>query len=116
MRETCYHCGEPVIGKPITTDNHSFCCSGCKSVYLVLKSSDLDSFYSIENQAGNRPGSKSKEQYRFLDTISWEKCGECQFCIRERPPNLVSCFLTSRDIHLPSEVRKFPYRQRNFET
>ena len=73
MSETCYHCGEPVVGKPITTDNHSFCCSGCKSVYLVLKSSDLDSFYSIENQAGNRPGSKSKEQYRFLDTENFRK-------------------------------------------
>lgn len=73
MSETCYHCGEPVVGKPITTNNHSFCCSGCKSVYLILQSSDLDSFYSIENKAGNRPGSKSNEQYRFLDTENFRK-------------------------------------------
>jgi len=67
MSESCFHCGDEILGKAIKAEEHSFCCNGCKSVYLLLKENDLDSFYSLENQAGKKPGGKSGDQYRFLD-------------------------------------------------
>ena len=68
MSETgCFHCGEPVIGKAITFDEKSFCCNGCKSVYQLLSSNDLDAFYSIENQAGLRPKVANEHKYAFLE-------------------------------------------------
>ena len=67
MSEKCFHCGDEIVGRAIKSEEHMFCCNGCKSVYLLLKDNDLDSFYSLENQAGNKPGLKSKDQYRFLD-------------------------------------------------
>jgi Cu+-exporting ATPase len=67
MSENCFHCGDEIVGKAIKAEQHLFCCNGCKSVYLLLKDNELDSFYSLENQAGNKPGLKSKDHYRFLD-------------------------------------------------
>jgi Cu+-exporting ATPase len=67
MSENCFHCGDEIVGKAKKAEDHSFCCHGCKSVYLLLKDNNLDSFYSLENQAGNKPGGKSGDQYRFLD-------------------------------------------------
>lgn len=64
---TCYHCGDEIIGKSYSYDQKSFCCNGCRSVYLLLKSNDLDSFYSIEEKAGTRPNSSYENKYAFLD-------------------------------------------------
>lgn len=51
----CYHCGDNVIDKSIVLEDKAFCCTGCKSVYQLLKANDLDSFYKIDRQAGQRP-------------------------------------------------------------
>ncbi len=66
-QKACYHCGDSIIGKEISFDNKSFCCSGCKSVYELLSSNDLGAFYSIENNAGTKPTTEDALKYGFLD-------------------------------------------------
>jgi Cu+-exporting ATPase len=65
--EKCYHCGDDVIGKGITYDDKPFCCNGCKSVYQLLADNDLNTFYSIEDNAGVRPNSSNTHKYAFLE-------------------------------------------------
>lgn len=63
----CYHCGERIIGKPVTLKDKSFCCTGCRSVYSLLEENGLDSFYSIDQQPGTKPVSARENAYAFLD-------------------------------------------------
>lgn len=67
MSETCYHCGEEVIGRGYTLDDKSFCCNGCKSVFQLLSENGLNSFYSMEQNAGTKPKTEDVHRYDFLD-------------------------------------------------
>ena len=66
-QKTCYHCGDDVIGKGIELDEKEFCCNGCKSVYQLLSSNQLDGFYQYEKQAGVRPQQSDIHKFSFLD-------------------------------------------------
>ncbi len=66
-QKTCYHCGDDVIGKGIELDDKEFCCNGCKSVYQLLSSNQLDSFYAYEAQSGVRPQTSDDHKFSFLD-------------------------------------------------
>lgn len=33
----CFHCGDECDARPVHFENKSFCCSGCKSIYEILK-------------------------------------------------------------------------------
>ncbi|MCU0442135.1 MAG: heavy metal translocating P-type ATPase metal-binding domain-containing protein [Bacteroidia bacterium] len=48
---TCFHCGDNCVST-IMVDVHSFCCAGCKSVYLLLSQNNLCGYYQIENAPG----------------------------------------------------------------
>lgn len=67
MSESCYHCGEEVIGKGYSLDDKSFCCNGCKSVFQLLSENGLNSFYSMEENAGSKPKTADVHRYDFLD-------------------------------------------------
>jgi Cu+-exporting ATPase len=67
MSESCYHCGDEVIGRGHTLGDKSFCCNGCKSVYQLLNENGLDSFYSMEQNAGSKPKNTDVHRYDFLD-------------------------------------------------
>lgn len=54
----CYHCGEPCI-ELIAEDDHSFCCTGCRQVYLLLNENDLCVYYDIDAN----PGIKAKGKF-----------------------------------------------------
>jgi Cu+-exporting ATPase len=54
---SCYHCGEDCNSNPVIFDEKPFCCSGCKTVYDILKESNACEYYNIENH----PGIKIKE-------------------------------------------------------
>ena len=69
-QRSCFHCGDEVIGKGISFDDKSFCCNGCKSVYRLLSSNELGSFYDLESQAGTKPSSSNEHKYAFLDVES----------------------------------------------
>jgi len=70
MSENCYHCGEEVVGRGYTLGDKSFCCNGCKSVYQLLNENGLDSFYSMEQNAGSKPKNTDVHRYDFLDLPS----------------------------------------------
>lgn len=65
--ETCYHCGDEVIGRAFKLEEKSFCCNGCKSVFQLLNENGLNSFYSMEQNAGTRPKATDVHRYDFLD-------------------------------------------------
>jgi P-type Cu+ transporter len=65
--DKCYHCGDDIIGKPILTDDHEFCCNGCKSVYMLLNENALGNFYQLEQGAGIRPSDSNPHKFAFLD-------------------------------------------------
>ncbi len=67
MKQSCFHCSDEIIGKEIKFDDKVFCCNGCKSIYQLLSSNSLDSFYSIENNAGTRPVNSEDRRFAFLD-------------------------------------------------
>ena len=67
MAESCYHCGDTIVGKPILFDDKNFCCSGCRTVFSLLQDANLGDFYKLEKQPGSRPERISEGKYDFLE-------------------------------------------------
>ncbi|MES2588793.1 MAG: heavy metal translocating P-type ATPase metal-binding domain-containing protein [Bacteroidota bacterium] len=67
MEKSCFHCGDEIISKVISKDEKDFCCTGCVSVYTLLKDNNLNGFYNLEKQAGNKPKESSSYKFDFLD-------------------------------------------------
>lgn len=65
--ETCYHCGDDIFGSGIQFDSKEFCCNGCKTVYELLSTNELGTFYQLEKGAGVRPENSNKHKYTFLE-------------------------------------------------
>ncbi|MBX7051399.1 MAG: heavy metal translocating P-type ATPase metal-binding domain-containing protein [Flavobacteriales bacterium] len=64
----CYHCGEVCKEDLVMTDDHAFCCDGCKVVYELLKENNLCSYYSIDQHAGISPKLKNFQgRFNYLD-------------------------------------------------
>lgn len=64
---SCYHCGEDCNEEIIPFDEKSFCCEGCKMVYDILNTSDLNNFYKIEKNAGISLKNQKEQKYAWLD-------------------------------------------------
>lgn len=62
----CYHCGDNCGVRPIVHEEKAFCCNGCKTVYEILTSSGLTSYYELESAPGITPG-KITGKFDFLD-------------------------------------------------
>ena len=63
----CYHCGEQ-CDDIIAMDSKTFCCEGCKQVYLLLNENNLCTYYDFDKN----PGIKAKgkfvcERFAYLD-------------------------------------------------
>lgn len=56
---SCYHCGDP-CKEAFKVDNKTFCCGGCKQVYLLLNENNLCTYYDIDKN----PGIKAKGKFR----------------------------------------------------
>lgn len=67
MASTCFHCGEDCIDKEIIYEEHPFCCEGCKTVYSILKTSDLGGFYNLEEKGGRKTLLFNQNKYAYLD-------------------------------------------------
>lgn len=51
----CDHCGLPVPRGLIEPDTpHQFCCTGCRSVYSILRAGPLAGFYDVKRSLGDR--------------------------------------------------------------
>ena len=67
----CYHCGEDCITNDILFNEKHFCCHGCKTVYQILKQSDLCEYYSFNQTPGvHQRTTVRKDKFAFLDDLS----------------------------------------------
>lgn len=68
----CTHCGEgvPKDRQEKDAEGHLFCCSGCDTVYHILKENNLDDFYKIRSRFDNKGAIKPSDQgddFKYLD-------------------------------------------------
>jgi len=68
----CYHCGDLCDENEIVTDNKSFCCQGCKTVYEIFSENDLTCYYDLQNSPGSTPNIISGK-YEFLENTEIAK-------------------------------------------
>ena len=61
----CYHCGEECQDETIVIEDKKFCCEGCKMVYEIINTNDLDQYYRLQTQPGTKR--KKKQQYEWLE-------------------------------------------------
>lgn len=62
----CFHCGEDCPNDSISIGDKYFCCNGCKTVYELLESNDMCTYYNLDETPGNSPkeaGYATKFQY-----------------------------------------------------
>jgi Cu+-exporting ATPase len=50
-RLACVHCGDPCGNGRVTTEAGAFCCTGCATVYALLRARGLEAFYTCEAPA-----------------------------------------------------------------
>lgn len=70
LPQNCYHCGEESQTKEIQLADKIFCCEGCKTVYEILQSNDLCSYYDAEQIPGISPKGTYKGKFAFLQDES----------------------------------------------
>lgn len=67
-KQNCFHCGDLCANEHVFFDEKSFCCHGCKSVYELLKSCDLDNYYTYADTPGiKRLKAPAKGAFAYLD-------------------------------------------------
>ncbi|NNC45946.1 MAG: HAD-IC family P-type ATPase [Winogradskyella sp.] len=67
MEDTfCFHCGDDCGHHPISFDEKSFCCNGCKTVYEIFKLNDLTCYYDLQSTPGATP-KEIEGKFDFLD-------------------------------------------------
>lgn len=65
----CFHCQEQIpTGLHIESDHKHFCCEGCKTVYEILNTHNLCTFYNLDQQAGlSQRNQRDARSYAWLD-------------------------------------------------
>lgn len=67
-KNTCVHCGSDCGSSPVISGEHSFCCTGCKTVFELLYENKLFQYYKLEESPGIRvDDSEFGNKYAFLD-------------------------------------------------
>jgi P-type Cu+ transporter len=65
---SCFHCGESCERTNIVIEDKSFCCNGCKTVFELLESNDMCSYYALEENPGTSPvESGIAAKFAYLD-------------------------------------------------
>ncbi|WP_298366504.1 heavy metal translocating P-type ATPase metal-binding domain-containing protein [uncultured Lutibacter sp.] len=62
----CYHCGTDCGKNPIIFNEKYFCCNGCKTVYEILNTNELNCYYDLESAPGTIP-KDIKGKYNYLE-------------------------------------------------
>ncbi|MFZ4056691.1 MAG: heavy metal translocating P-type ATPase [Ferruginibacter sp.] len=69
----CYHCGDD-CKEIIQEAEKSFCCEGCKQVYLLLDENNLCNYYSFDKNPGLKAKGKFiSERFAYLEDESTSK-------------------------------------------
>lgn len=63
----CYHCGDFCAEETLVLNDKSFCCNGCKNVFILLSENNLTSYYSIEKTPGKALKQSIGNKYAYLD-------------------------------------------------
>lgn len=88
---SCSHCGESCNDDSLITPNLSFCCQGCKMVYDILHTHQMDTYYTLENQPGISLKDFKTQQYSFLNNEA----------IKEKFIDYTDGKITKVSFHLP---------------
>jgi Cu+-exporting ATPase len=63
----CYHCGDECADDTIHIGDKLFCCNGCKTVFEILDTSDMCTYYDLEKNPGFSLKGRRQVQYAWLD-------------------------------------------------
>lgn len=63
----CFHCGEECDEGILSADDKSFCCTGCRTVYELLKDNDLCTYYGFEERGGLSFKRSQAARFEYLD-------------------------------------------------
>lgn len=66
-KQPCYHCGTECINDRYQSDDHQFCCLGCKTVFELLHANGMEEFYRLESFPGAQPVTGNAETFAVLD-------------------------------------------------
>lgn len=63
----CFHCGDDCGVEPVLFEEKCFCCNGCKTVYEIINTTNLDNYYELEQSPGIKPTFANSDKYKFLN-------------------------------------------------
>jgi Cu+-exporting ATPase len=67
IKNRCFHCGEE-CGYAIRLDEKTFCCDGCRQVYLLLDETGLCGYYGLDGAPGLKAKGKfTGSRFAYLD-------------------------------------------------
>jgi P-type Cu+ transporter len=67
MTTACAHCGDVCEQGGISDGEHSFCCDGCRSVYEILRSHDLCTYYDLDSKPASSMKGTTSDEFAALD-------------------------------------------------
>jgi len=72
---TCIHCGLPVpAGLIDETDEHQFCCNGCRMVYETIRGCGLQRYYEFKDETYSmEPARITGGQYESFDNSTFQE-------------------------------------------
>ncbi|HEX4946528.1 MAG TPA: heavy metal translocating P-type ATPase metal-binding domain-containing protein [Blastocatellia bacterium] len=74
----CFHCGEPCDRDLVQADHKCFCCTGCQTVYEILQSNNLCTYYDFDERAKLSFKHAKASRFEYLDDES-VRCALLQF-------------------------------------
>tara|TARA_R110002051_G_scaffold48308_2_gene95381 strand:- start:133498 stop:135894 length:2397 start_codon:yes stop_codon:yes gene_type:complete len=133
MHDTkCFHCGDSCDRQLIEFDKKSFCCSGCKTVYEIFSTNDLEHYYEIQAAAGSTP-KYVEGKYDYLENeeitnkliefndgtiqiinlyIPTIHCSSCIWILENL--NKLTPNITSSQVDFPKKTIRVTYKQAEF--
>ncbi len=78
-KNQCDHCHEEIIipeRLELEGNTYNFCCQGCKTVFEIIRTQDLDQYYTLREQAELKnftPVKQSNQKYLYLDDAEFQK-------------------------------------------
>lgn len=69
LKVHCFHCGDECRDKSIHINEKYFCCNGCRTVYEMLYSNDMCTYYSIDDKPGISKKNDLIRNFDFLEDL-----------------------------------------------
>jgi len=68
QQTVCAHCGDPCSSNAVHHEGHVFCCAGCRSVFEIVQSNNLCTYYTLDEASGVSMKGARADAYEALDT------------------------------------------------